>query len=284
MTENIFENAKKFHSNGDEFWSARDLQQILGYQKWGNFVRVIEKAQMACEIAGNLISDHFAEVGKMVSIGSGAMREQQDFQLSRYACYLIVQNGDPSKPVIANGQTYFAVQTRRQEIADDQAFSELSEERQRLYLRQQLRAHNSDLASAADQAGVSTSQDYAIFQNHGYKGLYGGLDNKAIHAKKGLKKSQKILDHMNASELAANLFRATQTEEKLRRDNIKGKQQANKTHFEVGQVVRKTIEQLGGVMPEDQPTPEKSIQQIEREQKKLTSTTTKLTKKSDEKK
>lgn len=270
MTENIFESIKQTTETGVEFWSARDFQQILEYTEWRNFHRVVEKAMTACETAGHSISDHFVEFNKMVIIGSGAMREQQDFQLSRYACYLIVQNGDPTKPVIASGQTYFAIQTRRQEIADEQIFSALSEERQRLYLRQQLREHNSELAAAAEQAGIDSPLEYAIFQNHGYKGLYGGLDNQAIHNRKGLKKSQKILDHMNASELAANLFRATQTEEKLRRENIQGKNNANKTHFEVGRVVRNTIEQLGGIMPEDQPTPQKSIQQIEREQKKLT--------------
>lgn len=270
MTENIFESIKQTTETGVEFWSARDFQQILEYTEWRNFHRVVEKAMTACETAGHSISDHFVEFNKMVIIGSGAMREQQDFQLSRYACYLIVQNGDPTKPVIASGQTYFAIQTRRQEIADEQNFSALSEERQRLYLRQQLREHNSELAAAAEQAGIDSPLEYAIFQNHGYKGLYGGLDNQAIHNRKGLKKSQKILDHMNASELAANLFRATQTEEKLRRENIQGKNNANKTHFEVGRVVRNTIEQLGGIMPEDQPTPQKSIQQIEREQKKLT--------------
>jgi len=205
----------------------------------------------------------------MVEIGSGAKRELPDVRLSRYACYLVVQNGDPGKPVIANGQTYFAMQTRRQELADDQQFARLSEDEKRLAIRNELALHNRHLAAAAKDAGVETSLDYAIFQDHGYRGLYGGLAAKDIHARKGLKKSQKILDHMGSTELAANLFRATQTEEKLKRDQVKGKQQANRTHLEVGRKVRETIKDLGGTMPEALPTPEKSIKQLESAQKKL---------------
>ena len=231
---------------------------------------VITKAQTACAQSGYAVADHFNRTVKMVVIGSGAQRQQTDFHLSRYACYLIVQNGDPNKNVIAAGQTYFAVQTRRQELQDTETFRQLSEDKQRLLLRGQIRTHNSDLAAAAKEAGVEKPVEYATFQNHGYKGLYGGLDNQGIHKRKGLKKSQKILDHMNASELAAKLFRATQTEEKLRRDHIKGKTQANQAHFEVGRKVRQTIAELGGTMPEEQPTPEKSIQQLEKAQKQLT--------------
>lgn len=259
----------KHEAEGSEFWYARELQPVLDYSSWDKFERVIKKAITACEGSGQSSEDHFSQVGKMVDIGSGAKRPTRDYKLSRYACYLIVQNGDASKPVIANGQTYFAIQTRRQELQDDNGFQQLNEDQKRLMLRNELADHNKQLAAAARDAGVETDLDYAIFQNHGYKGLYGGLDNKAIHQHKGLKKSQKILDHMGSTELAANLFRATQTEEKLKRDQVSNKRQANQTHFEVGTKVRTTIKELGGTMPEDLPTPEKGIPQLARAQKKL---------------
>lgn len=264
-----FEGIRREDEHGNEFWSARELAPLLEYQQWRNFVQVVDKAKQACAKSGNEISDHFADVSKMVDIGSGAQRPVPDVHLSRYACYLIVQNGDPTKPVIANGQTYFAIQTRRQELKDSAQFTALSEDEKRLAIRKELIAHNKYLAAAAQDAGVETPLDYAIFQDHGYKGLYGGLGAKDIHAKKGLKKSHKILDYMGSTELAANLFRATQAEEKLRRDKIQGKQQANQTHFEVGQKVRQTIGELGGTMPENLPTPNKSVKQVESAQKKL---------------
>ena len=251
---------------GEEYWLARDLQPGLEYSQWRRFSDAIERAKRACKNSGFAIEDHFADVGKMVDIGSGAEREIDDVMLSRYACYLIVMNGDPRKEVIAVGQTYFAVKTRQQELIDN--YDQLSEDQKRLAIRNEMIAHNKSLAEAAQMAGIEDPRDYAIFQNKGYQGLYGGLGAKEIHARKGLKKSQKILDHMGSTELAANLFRATQTDEKLRRENIQGKQAAYDTHYEVGKKVRQTIKELGGTMPEDLPTPQKSIAQIEREQEK----------------
>ena len=264
-----FESVRHLDSDGNEFWLARQLAKVLEYSEYRHFLPVIERAREACRNSGQAVTDHFEDILEMVSIGSGAQRELSNVHLSRYACYLIVQNGDPSKPVIANGQSYFAMQTRRQELAEDAKFTQLNEDEKRLAIRNELAAHNKYLAAAAKEAGVETPLDYAIFQDHGYKGLYGGLSNKDIHTRKGLKKSQKILDHMGSTELAANLFRATQTEEKLRRDQVHGKVHANQTHHEVGRKVRETIAELGGTMPEHLPKPDASIQQIESAQKKL---------------
>ncbi|WP_263289140.1 DNA damage-inducible protein D [Pseudomonas sp. GL-B-12] len=264
-----FEGLKHLSNDGFEYWSARELAPLLEYREWRNFENVIGKAIQACELSNHLVTNHFVDSTRMVSLGSGSQRELKDVRLSRYACYLIVQNGDPTKPVIAAGQTYFALQTRRQELADDATFQKLRDDQKRLLLRNELREHNKQLVEAAQQAGVETGLDFAIFQNHGYQGLYGGLDQKAIHQRKGLKKSQKILDYMGSTELAANLFRATQAEEKLRRDNVQGKHQANQVHLEVGRKVRETIAELGGTMPEDLPVPESSIKQVESAAKKL---------------
>lgn len=263
-----FDGIRHLDEEGNEYWLARQLAPLLDYPQWRNFLPVLAKAREACYQSGQSVADHFADLRKMVEIGSGAQRPVEDVRLSRYACYLIVQNGDPSKPVIANGQTYFALQTRRQELADDANFSQLSEDEKRLAIRNELAVHNKQLAAAAKDAGVETPLDYAIFQDHGYKGLYGGLGARDIHAHKGLKKSQKILDHMGSTELAANLFRATQTEEKLRRDQVRGKTQANQTHHEVGRKVRQTIKELGGTMPENLLAPDKSIAQLESAKKK----------------
>lgn len=265
-SEQTFESIKHINEDGQEYWLARELQPILEYAQWRRFSDAIERAKLACKNSGFETEDHFADVGKMVELGSGAEREVDDVMLSRYACYLIVMNGDPRKEVIAVGQTYFAVKTRQQELIDN--YEQLTEDQKRLAVRNEMIAHNKSLAEAAQMAGIEDAKDYAIFQNMGYQGLYGGLGAKEIHAKKGLKKSQKILDHMGSTELAANLFRATQTDEKIRRENIKGKAKANQTHFEVGAKVRQTIKELGGTMPEDLPTPQKSIKQIEREQEK----------------
>lgn len=262
--EETFESIKHVNEYGQEYWLARELQPILDYAQWRRFAEAIDRAKLACQNSGFDVSDHFADVGKMVDIGSGAEREIDDVMLSRYACYLIVMNGDPRKEVIAVGQSYFAVKTRQQELIDN--YDALSEDQKRLAIRNEMIAHNKSLAEAAQMAGIIEPRDYAIFQNRGYQGLYGGLGAKEIHERKGLKKSQKILDHMGSTELAANLFRATQTDEKLRRENIRGKYAANEAHFQVGKKVRETIKELGGTMPEDLPTPEKSIAQIEREQ------------------
>lgn len=243
-----FEGLRQLDEDGNEYLQVRQLAKVLDYSEYRHFLPVIERAKEACAKSSQSVTDHFEDVLEMVDIGSGARRQLPDIRLSRYACYLVVQNGDPSKPVIANGQTYFAIQTRRQELANDTAFGQLSEDEKRLAIRNELAQHNRYLAAAAADAGVESGKDFAIFQNHGYRGLYGGLDASGIHAHKGLKKSQKILDHMGSTELAANLFRATQTEEKLRRDGIKGKQEANQTHFAVGQKVRETIKDLGGTI------------------------------------
>lgn len=264
--ESTFEQYKNINEYEQEFWYARDMQQILQYKEQRNFLKVIDKAKIACETSDHNVLDHFVEVNKMVQLGSGAEREIEDIILSRYACYLVVQNANPTKEVVALGQTYFAVQTRKQELQED--FESLSEDNKRLAIRNELKVHNKSLAEAAQNVGVETPLDYAMFQNHGYKGLYGGLGQKEIHAKRGLKKSQKILDHMGSVELAANLFRATQTDEKLRKENVSSKTEANKIHFDVGAKVRKTIEELGGTMPEDLPVPAKSIKQIEKQQLK----------------
>ena len=265
-SEEIFEKIRHINEYGQEFWYARELQEVLNYTQWRRFKETIDRAKEACKTSGNEIEDHFADAGKMINLAKGAVREVEDYMLTRYACYLIVMNGDSRKKVIALGQTYFAVKTRQQELIDD--YDQLSENQKRLAIRNEMKEHNKLLAEAAKNAGVITPSDYAIFQNRGYQGLYGGLGAKEIHARKGLKKSQQILDHMGSTELAANLFRATQTDEKLRRDRIEGKDEAGEVHFQVGQKVRQTIAELGGTMPEDLPTPQKSIKQIEREEEK----------------
>ena len=267
--DSIFEQIKRVDENGAEYWSARDMAKVLEYLEYRNFLPVIKKAKEACVNSQHKVEDHFVDMHEMIEIGKGGKRSLESVKLSRYACYLIVQNADPSKKVVANGQTYFAVQTRIAEIQQMDEYNRLTdEEEKRLFLRHQLAHHNSLLAETAKNAGVVESRDYAIFQNHGYKGLYGGLDAKDIHARKGLKKSQKILDHMGTTELAANLFRATQAEDKLRREDIKGKRNANQTHFEVGKKVRKTIEELGGTMPEDLPVAD-SIKRLESKEQRL---------------
>lgn len=261
-----FEEIKHTNEDGVEYWYARELGPALEYAEWRNFSKVIDKAMLACKNSGLPLTDHFVEVNKMVELGSGSKRKLKDYTLSRYACYLIMQNGDPRKEVIAIGQTYFAIQTRRQEIAD--AFNQLDEDNKRLVIRGEVKSWNSMLADAAHRAGITEQIEYAEFQNAGYMGLYGGLKVADIHAKKGLSPNQKILDHMGSEELGANLFRITQTEAKMRRDEPQGLDAASGIHYTVGKEVRETIEKIGGTMPENLPTPEKSITQIEREQLK----------------
>lgn len=261
-----FEEIKKIREDGTEYWNARELSEVLQYKKWENFSKVIDRAKLACDNSGLSIQDHFPEVRKMVEIGSNTVRELLDYELSRYACYLIVQNGDPRKEVIALGQTYFAIQTRKQEVAD--YFNQLDEDNKRLVIRGDIKQWNQMLLEVAHNLGVITTQEYAEFQNAGYMGLYGGLTVDDIHKKKNLSEKEKILDFMGSEELAANLFRITQTEAKLKRENVKTKQKANQTHYTVGTTVRKAIKDIGGTMPEDLPRPEKSIKQVEKEQLK----------------
>lgn len=261
-----FEGIKKSDEHGNEWWSSRELARALTYTDYRNFLEVMRKAWDACKNSGQNPNHHFVKVTEMIQIGKTAEREIETWLMSRYVCYLAVQNADPSKTIVAQAQTYFAIQTRRAEKLLDAPFTE--EDEKRLMLRGEMKKHNSRLASAAKEAGVLSNKDYGIFQNAGYKGLYGGLDRDDIHARKGLSKNQHILDHMGSTELAANLFRATQTEDKLRRDRIKGKENANRTHYDVGRKVRETIKELGGTMPENLPTPE-SVKRLESKQKRL---------------
>ena len=261
---NTFERIKSVSSDGNEFWSARELARVLEYTDFRNFIAVLTKAREACVNSGHAVADHFVDINEMVSIGSGAQRSVEDWALSRYACYLVIQNADPGKPLVALGQNYFAVQTRRQELADDKA---LKEDRTRLLLRAEMKKHNKNLAGVAKQAGVIQPVDYAIFMDHGYRGLYGGLGMRDIRERKRLKDKEHVLDHMGSTELAANLFRATQTEEKLRRENVRHKEHAYRIHGEVGRKVRQTIRELGGTMPERLPVAE-NIKKVESREKK----------------
>ncbi len=266
--QEAFEKIKRVDDNNIEWWSSRDLARALEYTDYRNFLVVMRKAWAACQNSGQNPYDHFVKLNEMIKIGKGAEREVETWLMSRYVCYLAVQNADPTKNIVAQAQTYFALQTRRAELLLDKAQPLTEDEQKRLLLRSEMKKHNSQLAGAAKGAGVVTAFDYAVFQNHGYEGLYGGLDKGAIHKRKGLKKSQDILDHMGSTELAANLFRATQTEEKLRSEGIKGKENANRVHKEVGAKVRKAIKDIGGTMPENLPAVE-SIKKLERKQKRL---------------
>ena len=269
-----FEAIKHVSDDGAEFWYARELAPVLEYVQWRNFAKVLDRAMLACKNSGYALQDHFVEVSKIVEAGATS-KPIADFKLTRYACYLIVQNGDPRKEVIALGQTYFAIQTRRQEVAD--YFNQLDEDNKRLVIRGDIKQWNQMLAESAHNAGVISNEEYATFQNAGYMGLYGGLKVEDIHIKKGLKKQDRILDFMSSTELIANLFRISQTDDKLKKDKAATADAANEIHFIVGREVRGTIERVGGTMPENLPVPSKNISEIEREQlKKLKKTPKKL--------
>jgi len=256
------------HLDGErEYWLARELSKVLGYNRWENFENVIAKAKIACKYNGYDVDDQFREVTKLIGAGKGAKRSVRDVELSRYACYVLVQNADPTKPIVAHAMGYFAIQTRRQELADADTFAQLSENERRLIYRAQLNLYNRKLAQTAHQAGVITSRDHATFQNSGYKGLYGGLTENDIHALKKLEPDEEISNWMSSEELADNIFRAAQTDAAMKRDQVKGKDKANTTHFTVARKVREfIINELGGTPPEELPTPEKGIKQLEREE------------------
>ena len=259
-----FEDIKHIDEDGIEYWYARELQTVLNYKEWRKFDGVIEKAKMACKNSNVNALDHFVEADKMVQIGSGAKRKQTDYKLSRYACYLIAQNGDTRKKVIALAQTYFAVQTRKQEIIEKE-YTSLTEDEKRFYQRNLTKKGNYSLNQTARNAGV---KNFDKFHNYGYKGLYNGETADDIAKRKGLRYREDILDNMGSDELIANLFRISQTEQKLKKDNIQSEKEANKTHFNIGKNIREVIAKNGGTMPEDLPTPKKSLKQLEKENKK----------------
>ena len=270
MQEHVspFDGIRHTDEQGNDYWSARELSKLLGYTRFDKFAGTLAKTEEAIRNSGQAVSDHMSRVGHMIATGKGAKRPAEDVHLSRYACYLIVQNADPDKPIVALGQTYFAVQTRRQEIADELALAGLPEDQKRLIFRDLMATHNTRLAAAARLAGVLEPRDFATFEDHGYMGLYAGRRENDIHRERNLKPKEKILDRMGSEEMADNIFRAVQTDAALRRDQVRGKDQANATHYRIGQEVREAIRRMGGTMPEDLPTPAKSIQELQREEQK----------------
>lgn len=261
-----FESIKRINEYGEEYWTARELQTALGYKQWRQFKDTIVKAILSYTSSNGKPSDHFADVRKTIKMPKGATKEIDDYHLSRYACYLIAMNGDPRKKEIALAQSYFAIKTRQRELLEQ--YEALSEDAKRLAVREDIRRHNKSLAQKAHKAGVIQPHDYAQFQNAGYMGLYNGETENDIHKRKGLQKGQRILDYMGSTELAANLFRITQADEKLKRENIQTREGATAAHFDVGREVRDTIKRLGGTMPENLPTPDKSVNKIGQSQKK----------------
>ena len=259
-----FEDIKHIDENGIEFWYARELQKVLDYKEWRKFENVIQKAIMACKNTGIIEAEHFVGADKLSKRANNAEVLIKDYKLTRYACYLIAQNGDSRKKVIALAQTYFAIQTRKQEISEKE-YSLLTEDEKRFYQRNLTRKGNYSLNQTAKNAGV---KNFDKFHNSGYKGLYNGETADDIAKRKGLRYREDILDNMGSEELAANLFRITQTESKLKRDNISTEKEANKTHYNIGKNIREVIAKNGGTMPENLPTPEKSLKQLEKESKK----------------
>ena len=264
-TEKMFDDIKHIDEFGSEYWLARELQKVLEYKRWDKFNNVINNAKMACKKSNYAYEDHFSQVGKMIELAKEAKRTILDYKLSRYACYLIVQNADPKKEVVALGQTYFAIQTRKMELTERE-YSSLTEEEKRFYQRNLTKKGNYSLNIAARNAGV---KNFDRFHNYGYKGLYNGETADDIAKRKKLRYREDILDNMGSEELIANLFRISQTEQKLKRDDVNSESKANKTHYEVGSKIRNTIKELGGTMPEDLPIPDKSLKELEKENKKI---------------
>ena len=264
-TEKMFEDIKHIDENGYEYWLARELQVVFEYTQWRRFENTISKAKTACSNSNVSVENHFANVGKMINLGKGGTRSVDDYKLSRYACYLIAQNGDPRKEVIALAQTYFAIQTRKQELSEKE-YNELTEDEKRLYRRNQARKGNFNLNKTAVKSGV---KNLARFHNAGYKGLYNGETANDIAKRKKLRYREDILDNMGSEELADNIFRIAQTDAKLKRDNVDNEYTAASVHYEVAKEVRDTIKKLGGTMPENLPTPEKSLRELEKENRKL---------------
>ena len=265
VNKTVFEGVKHIDDNGNEYWYARELQKILGYNQWRSINELIESAKGACRESKNNVYDHFAVQRKMINLAKGAIRKVIDYKLSRYACYLIVMNGNPKKEIIALAQNYFAIQTRKQELLEDEHIN-LTEDEKRLYQRNQIRKGNYNLNKTAVNSGV---KDLARFHNAGYKGLYNGETADDIFKRKKLRYREDILDNMGSEELADNIFRIAQTDAKLKRDNVDNEYTANAVHFEVGKKVRNTIKELGGTMPEDLPTPDKSLKELEKENTNL---------------
>lgn len=278
-----FDDLRHIDENGSEYWLARELQDALQYKEWRNFQKVISTAQIACKISQQDVDYHFVQVRKMVEMPTKSRKNSPqdfgfvevnktktkpivDYKLTRYACYLIVMNGDPRKEVISWGQTYFAVKTREQELRE--LYDVLSEDEKRLFVRSDVKQKNMLLVDAAHRAGIQTQYEYATFQDAGYRGLYGGMTAQDIAEHKGLADGEEILDYMGSEELAANWFRITQTEAKMRRENTDTPEKANAAHYQVGTIVREAIQKAGGTMPEELPTPEKSIKELQAEQHK----------------